>query len=266
MMSYKEDVDIVDKKFLVSGCKNLNHLMDKERQKSIVMIIFKFLFLILLLGGNLYSRKEPDVYKKQRYKMVEEQIVKRGVSDRRVISALKKVERHKFVPKNLQRYAYDDGPLPIGEGQTISQPYIVALMTELLELKKTDRVLEIGTGSGYQAAILAEICNEVYTIEIIPKLGLQAEALLKELGYKNIKVKIGDGYLGWQEFAPYDKIIITCAPTEIPPPLIEQLKEGGIIVAPLGDFFQELVVARKIKGKIHKRSVIPVRFVPMLRK
>jgi protein-L-isoaspartate(D-aspartate) O-methyltransferase len=198
--------------------------------------------------------------------MVNEQIIARGVRAESVIKAMQKVERHLFVPEQYRNFAYSDRPLPIGEGQTISQPYIVALMTELLDLKKSDKVLEIGTGSGYQAAILAEICDSVYTIEIIPSLGKQAQALLRELGYHNIHCKIGDGYLGWPEHAPYDGIIVTCAPSKIPQPLKEQLAEGGRMVIPVGaTYTQELVLVTKTKGKLIQKSVIPVRFVPMLR-
>jgi len=207
-----------------------------------------------------------DKYLELRQKMVKEQIIARGIKNKNVLSAMLKVERHRFVPKNLWNYAYEDYPLPIAEEQTISQPYIVALMTELLKVNKKDRILEIGTGSGYQAAILSELCKDVYTIEVIPELGNSAEILLKQLGYNNVKVKIGDGFLGWDEYAPYDKIILTCAPKEIPEPLINQLKEGGILVAPIGEYFQDLIVAKKKKGKITKKSIIPVRFVPMIEK
>jgi len=209
--------------------------------------------------------QDPDYYQ-LRQKMVNEQIIARGVRAESVIKAMQKVERHLFVPEQYRNFAYSDRPLPIGEGQTISQPYIVALMTELLDLKKSDKVLEIGTGSGYQAAILAEICDSVYTIEIIPSLGKQAQVLLKELGYHNIHCKIGDGYLGWPEHAPYDGIIVTCAPSKIPQPLKEQLAEGGRMVIPVGaTYTQELVLVTKTKGKLIQKSVIPVRFVPMLR-
>ncbi|NLA21692.1 MAG: protein-L-isoaspartate(D-aspartate) O-methyltransferase [Candidatus Marinimicrobia bacterium] len=209
--------------------------------------------------------QDPDYYQ-LRQKMVNEQIIARGVRAESVIKAMQKVERHLFVPEQYRKLAYSDRPLPIGEGQTISQPYIVALMTELLDLKKSDKVLEIGTGSGYQAAILAEICDSVYTIEIIPSLGKQAQALLRELGYHNIHCKIGDGYLGWPEHAPYDGIIVTCAPSKIPQPLKEQLAEGGRMVIPVGaTYTQELVLVTKTKGKLIQKSVIPVRFVPMLR-
>ena len=198
-----------------------------------------------------------------REKMVETQIKARGVKDPRVLSALLKVERHRFVPEEYLGSAYSDQPLPIGEGQTISQPYIVALMTELLELRGNEKVLEIGTGSGYQAAVLAELAREVYTIEIIEPLALAAKNRLLELGYQNIKVKAGDGYSGWPEAAPFDAIIITCAPDHIPEPLVEQLKEGGRMVLPVGAYAQELKRIVKRSGKIETTDIIPVVFVPM---
>jgi len=196
-------------------------------------------------------------------KMVEDQIKKRGIKDKRVLNALKKVKRHLFIPHSLWDEAYGDYPLPIGEGQTISQPYVVALMTELLKLKEKEKVLEIGTGSGYQAAILAELCKEVYSVEIIESLAQKSKEKLAELGYKNIFVFQGDGYLGLKKYAPFDGIIVTCAPPYVPEPLKEQLKEGGRMVIPVGDYFQELKVLTKRKGKINETSVIPVRFVPM---
>ncbi|MEW5806593.1 MAG: protein-L-isoaspartate(D-aspartate) O-methyltransferase [Acidobacteriota bacterium] len=199
----------------------------------------------------------------KRKKMVENQIRARGVKDPRVLSAMMKVKRHLFVPDAYLPFSYDDGPLPIGEGQTISQPYIVALMTELIEPKPDSRVLEIGTGSGYQAAILAEICKEVYTIEIIEKLGDQAEERLKKLGYDNILVKIGDGYQGWKEYAPFDGIIVTAAPEHIPQPLVDQLKIGGRLVIPVGEFYQELLLVTKTEKGIIKENITGVRFVPM---
>ena len=230
-------------------------------------IITAFLFVSLILTHfYLLHSFVNDKYLELRQKMVKEQIIARGIKNKNVLSAMLKVERHRFVPKNLWNYAYEDYPLPIAEEQTISQPYIVALMTELLKVNKKDRILEIGIGSGYQAAILSELCKDVYTIEVIPELGNSAEILLKQLGYNNVKVKIGDGFLGWDEYAPYDKIILTCAPKEIPEPLINQLKEGGILVAPIGEYFQDLIVAKKKKGKITKKSIIPVRFVPMIEK
>lgn len=198
-----------------------------------------------------------------RQKMVETQIKARGVKDPRVLSALLKVERERFVPEEYTNSAYADQPLPIGEGQTISQPYIVALMTELLELTGNEKVLEIGTGSGYQAAILAELAKEVYTVEIVESLASTAKKRLSELGYQNIHVKAGDGYLGWPEAAPFDAIMITAAPDHIPKPLIEQLKEGGRMVAPVGTYSQELKRIVKRSGKIETTDIISVIFVPM---
>jgi protein-L-isoaspartate(D-aspartate) O-methyltransferase len=195
--------------------------------------------------------------------MVQKQIVERGITDTAVINAMLSVERHKFVPKDYESHAYDDYPLPIGEGQTISQPYIVALMTELAALKKTDRVLEIGTGSGYQAAILSVIVKEVYTIEIIPSLAQSAQERLHDMGFTNVRVRCGDGFLGWPEAAPFDAVIITCAPPEVPQPLIEQLTEGGHLVVPLGSDFQVLTLYKKIAGELQKTEIVPVRFVPM---
>lgn len=206
-------------------------------------------------------------YKAMRHNMVEKQIKARGITDKLVLDALNKVERHLFVPESYKTEAYGDFPLPIGEGQTISQPYIVAYMTEVLKLNKTEKVLEIGTGSGYQAAILAECAREVYTIELVEILGKRAEKLLLQLGYKNVFVKTGDGYLGWKEHAPFDAIIVTCAPTHVPEPLKEQLAEGGIMVIPVGgSFTQELVVLIKKNGKLTQRDVFGVRFVPMKKK
>lgn len=197
--------------------------------------------------------------------MVEEQIRARGIRDEKVLEAMLKVERHRFVLPDYLNKAYADHPLPIGDGQTISQPYIVAFMTEVLDLKATDKVLEIGTGSGYQAAVLAEICDSVFTVEIYPSLALQAERTLKLLGYTNIFIKTGDGYRGWPEHAPFDAIIVTCAPEEIPLPLREQLAEGGKMIIPVGgNYTQNLVLLEKKRGKILKTNVLPVRFVPMI--
>lgn len=230
------------------------------------------LVLIIISNGLVFAQEavtqaSPTLdFKNLRERMVKYQIEQRGVKDRGVLEAMLKVERHRFVPKDLQHLAYEDMPLPIGEGQTISQPYIVALMTEALQLEGNEKVLEIGTGSGYQAAILAELVREVYTIEILPKLANQAQKLLDELGYRNIKVKCGDGYLGWPEVSPFDAIIVTCAPPEVPPPLIEQLAEGGRMVIPVGTAYQELKLLVKTQGRIEQKSIIPVRFVPMIRK
>lgn len=225
--------------------------------------IFFALFMIFIASGIVCADETDFSIKRQ--KMVESQIKDRGVSDQRVLDAMLKVERHVFAPLALRDFAYNDYPLPIGEGQTISQPYIVALMTELVTIKEDDKVLEIGTGSGYQAAILAELSKEVYTIEIIPKLAERAEKLLKQSGYENIKVKEGDGYLGWPEYAPFDVIIVTCAPVDIPHRLIEQLAEGGRMVIPVGeegDQFLKLLTKRS--GEVIEEAIIPVRFVPMV--
>lgn len=199
-----------------------------------------------------------------REKMVKEQLERRGIKSPEVLKAMRKVERHRFVPQEVIQHAYDDGPLPIGEGQTISQPYVVAFMTQALELKPTDKVLEIGTGSGYQAAILAEICSKVYTIEIVEPLGARAKELLVTLGYKNIFTKIGDGYQGWPEGAPFDAIIVTCSPTHVPKPLQDQLREGGRMIIPVGEkYTQELVLLTKKSGKLIRQNQMPVLFVPM---
>lgn len=223
-----------------------------------------FIFLAGCTDGKKGSDLDPKGdFKTMREKMVETQIKARGVKDSRVLSSMLKVERHLFVPKELQLSAYTDQPLPIGEGQTISQPYIVALMTELLELKGGEKVLEIGTGSGYQAAILAELVKEIYTIEIIETLATSAKKLLLQLGYQNITVKAGDGYLGWPEFAPFDAIIVTAAPDHIPKPLLEQLKEGGRMVVPVGTYSQVLKKIVKRSGRIETSDIIPVVFVPM---
>ncbi len=203
-------------------------------------------------------------YKKLRTNMVKTQIEKRGISSKNVLKAMLKVERHLFVTKQFLLQAYDDNPLPIGEGQTISQPYIVAYMTELLKLDSKSKVLEIGTGSGYQAAVLAEIADKVYSIELIKSLSDKAKKVFEDLDYKNIMLKVGDGYQGWAEYAPFDAIIVTCAPTHVPKKLKEQLAEGGIIIIPVGErYSQEIIILKKEKGKITKKQTIGVRFVPM---
>jgi protein-L-isoaspartate(D-aspartate) O-methyltransferase len=236
----------------------------KEMRCAISAILILPLVLTQCTNGKGASDSNPKGdFKAMREKMVETQIKARGVKDPRVLSALLKVERHRFVPEKYLDSAYSDQPLPIGEGQTISQPYIVALMTELLELKGNEKVLEIGTGSGYQAAILAELAKEIYTIEIIEPLASTARERLSELGYQNVKVKAGDGYLGWPEAAPFDAIIVTAAPDHIPKPLIDQLREGGRMVVPVGTYTQELIKIVKRSGKIETTNVIPVVFVPM---
>src|SRR5207244_8301255 len=202
----------------------------------------------------------------QRQRMVEQQLKPRGIKDERVLAAMAKVPREEFIPVDARADAYGDGPLPIGYDQTISQPYVVAFMTEQLRPTRSDRVLEIGSGSGYQAAILGELVAEVYTIEIVEPLAKSAEATLQRLGYNNVHIKAGDGYKGWPEEAPFDAIIVTCAPEKVPQPLVDQLKEGGRMVIPVGPrLAQELYVLQKSNGKLRQRVLIDMRFVPMLR-
>jgi len=215
---------------------------------------------------------ESEAFKKQRERLVDDYIEDPAaasrvpIKDKAVIKAMRTVQRHRFVPKASLRKAYFDRPLPIGHGQTISQPYVVATMTELLEIGPDSVVLEIGTGSGYQAAILAEIVKEVYTIEIIEELAKPAAERLKTLGYDNVKTRTGDGYFGWKEHAPFDGIVVTAAASHIPPPLVEQLKPGGKLVIPVGAPFQVqnlMVVEKREDGSVVKRSIYPVRFVPL---
>src|ERR1700751_1221051 len=203
-----------------------------------------------------------------RQRMVEEQLSAPGrdIKNRLVLEAMASVPRHEFVPEVVRRFAYWDEPLPIGYGQTISQPFIVAFMTEQLDPKPTDRVLEIGTGSGYQAAVLSRLVAEVYSIEIMEPLAKRAEADLKRLGFNNVKVLAGDGYKGWPEYAPFDAIIVTCAPDHIPPPLVEQLRDGGRIIIPVGPpENQQLYLLQKHGAKVEQQAILPVRFVPMKR-
>ena len=213
--------------------------------------------------GQRMSADEEAQFLIMRRKMVKTQIERRGIKERRVLNALLGVPRHLFVPPYLKARAYDDGALPIGEDQTISQPYIVAKMTELLALKGNERVLEVGTGSGYQAAVLAKLVREVYTVEIVPSLAGQAEERLRRMGYDNISVRLGDGYRGWAEHAPFDAVIVTAAPDHIPPKLIEQLREGGRMVIPVGTDNQYLTLLVKEKDGVREERVIAVRFVPM---
>ncbi len=202
----------------------------------------------------------------QRERMVDRQIERRGIENPRVLQALRDVKRHLFVEPEDVTSAYEDHPLPIGHGQTISQPYIVALMTEVIDPQPADRVLEIGTGSGYQAAVLSRLVEHVFTIEIVEALGEAAQARLKNLGYHNVSVKVGDGYKGWPEHAPFDKIVVTAAPPEVPQALVDQLAPGGCMVVPVGSTFQELLLVEKSKGgEISKRVITGVRFVPMVK-
>jgi protein-L-isoaspartate(D-aspartate) O-methyltransferase len=233
--------------------------------------------MILVPGLRVQDQdKKPDEVKpsattqaldktaRPRYRMVQRHLVERGIKDRRVLDAFRTVPRHLFLAPNTQRLAYDDESIPIGEGQTITPPYDVAFMTEVLEPKSSDRVFEVGTGSGYQSAILSRIVKDVYSVEIHAPLSKRAAEVHKKLGYTNIHTRVGDGYEGWPEAAPFDKVIVTCAPQKVPPPLFEQLKEGGRMVIPLGDRFNQVVhVIDKRNGKRVDREIKPTLFVPM---
>lgn len=227
---------------------------------------------VLLLGSVLYfsytSREpeEPDEFALARRDMVENDLKRRGISDERVLEVMERVPRHLFVDESIQDQAYQDRPLPIAEGQTISQPYVVAMMTESLGLKGSEKVLEIGTGSGYQAAVLAELCEEVYTIEIREELVEGSTSVLESLGYENVQVRHADGYYGWEEHAPFDAIIITCAVNHVPPDLIRQLKDGGRLILPLGSvlYYQTLTLIEKQGGELKVRYITDVLFVPMV--
>jgi len=237
--------------------------------RRIVGVPFVILLVVASLAAVLPRRAaaqgadSEQRYAQLRNAMVDEQIVARGVKDPLVLNALRKVPRHRLVPESARSLSYEDHPLPIGEGQTISQPYIVALMTELLRLKRGDKVLEVGTGSGYQAAVLAEIAGKVFSIEIVKPLANRAGKDLAEMGCKNITVICGDGYRGIPQEAPFDAIIVTAAAPKVPEPLVEQLKVGGRLVIPVGEAYQELMVLTKTGKGVERESVIPVRFVPM---
>ncbi len=233
-------------------------------------ISFYLQLTMLLACVNAEGQSVEDdtlFYQLLRHAMIENQIIDRGVSDERVIKAMNDVPRHLFVKESLRDLAYADGPLPIGHNQTISQPYIVAYMTEILQPDTHHIVLEVGTGSGYQAAILSKLVNHVYSIEIIPELGKEAANRLDKLGYDNVTVKIGDGYNGWEEHSPFDRIIVTAAPEQIPKKLVDQLKSGGLMVLPVGktSFGQDMRVVKKDRtGQVTTQETIPVRFVPMI--
>ena len=229
----------------------------KERR-----LLAGLLSILSVLGVTVWAQ---DAQTSAREAMVKDQLAARGIRDPRVLEAMTEVPRHEFVPQTVRSLAYADGPLPIGQGQTISQPFIVAFMTEVLALNKDDIVLEVGTGSGYQAAILGKIAKEVYSIEIVPALAESAQKLLEKLRFENVHVRQGDGYLGWPEKAPFDAIIVTCAPDHVPEPLVNQLKEGGRLVIPIGEQggVQQLVLLRKKEGKILQENKLDVRFVPM---
>ena len=228
-------------------------------------IIDKIKWLFQLLPIITLGFSQQTDWKNWTKKMVREQIIRRGISNNQVIDVMQNTPRHRFVPDGVADYAYQDNALPIGKGQTISQPYIVAFMTETLDVDSTYKVLEIGTGSGYQAAVLSPLVKHVYSIEIVKMLAQRADSTLKALSYNNVTVRWGDGYKGWPEEAPFDRIIGTAAPPEIPKALIDQLKPGGKMVLPVGTNWQEIVVLTKSKsGKIQKKNVLPVRFVPMV--
>jgi len=219
----------------------------------------------MLTQFPVHAQEAQDAFTGPRQRMVERDLRGRGIKDPRVLEAMSLVPRHLFVPRRHQSQAYQDRPVPIGKGQTISQPYVVALMTELLKLEGNERVLEVGTGSGYQAAVLSQLAREVYTIEIIPSLAEGAKERLKRLGYSNVQVKTGDGFFGWEEKGPYDGIVVTASAKKIPDPLWNQLQEGGHLIMPLGATHktQRLVRATKIKGKRHVETITGVIFVPM---
>ncbi|MFQ5587030.1 MAG: protein-L-isoaspartate(D-aspartate) O-methyltransferase [Thermodesulfobacteriota bacterium] len=233
--------------------------------KTIPTLLFLLASFLPITTAPVFADDEAR-FTRQRNRMVERDIEARGISDKKVLTAMREVKRHLFVPASVRSVSYSDHPLPIGEGQTISQPYIVALMTEHLRLKGGERVLEIGTGSGYQAAVLAHIGTEVRTIEIRERLAETADRRLHELGYNNVKVKYGDGYFGWEEEGPFDAIIVTAAANHIPPPLIRQLKEGGRLIIPVGSttYYQTLTLATKREGKLDVRHISGVVFVPMV--
>ena len=237
-----------------------------ETKSSNLPVMKLFLILLITISGCLLSQQK-DIFESDRNKMVKEQIIDRGVTDIATIKAMRKVPRHLFVPKELINNAYEDRPLPIGYNQTISQPFIVAFMTEVSKPEKIKRVLEIGTGSGYQAAVLAEIVDTVYTIEIISELATEVATKLKSLGYNNIVTRQGDGYRGWPEHAPFDIIIVTAAPDHIPQPLIDQLADNGRMVIPVGapSSVQELIFLEKKNGKVERIRLTLVRFVPLRR-
>jgi protein-L-isoaspartate(D-aspartate) O-methyltransferase len=217
----------------------------------------------LALGCHMQRERPPDAWSEARANMVREQIAGRGIRDPRVLAALARVPRHELVPEALREFAYADQPLPIGYEQTISQPFVVAYMTEQLQLRGDERVLEIGTGSGYQAAVLSLLAREVYSIEIVKELGERARADLARLGYANVHVRVGDGYRGWPEQAPFDAIIVTAAPGRVPQPLIDQLAVGGRLVLPVGGFDQQLLRIDRDATGLRREHLIGVRFVPM---
>jgi protein-L-isoaspartate(D-aspartate) O-methyltransferase len=236
----------------------------RRRRLFVLALAAPFVLLMNLAAQDPQAVDSSDPYISARARMVQRHLAERGIKDERVLGAFRTVPRHRFVPMPYQRLAYEDESIPIGEGQTITPPFDVAFMTERLQTKPTDKVYEVGTGSGYQASILGQLVAEVYSVEIHEPLGARAAKVIEELGYKNIHTKVGDGYAGWPEAAPFDKVIVTCAPEAIPGPLIEQLKEGGRMVIPIGSRFdQKVYVYDKIDGKLVGGPVRPTLFVPM---
>ena len=256
--------------FFLVPLQSYSYTSESERESSITLSIYEQLEPISNQKSDslIWERPRFDEREQEREYLVQNGIIGQGITDQRVIEAMLQVPRHKFVPEEYQRLAYQNTPLPIGYEQTISQPYIVALMAEMLEIKPGDKILEIGTGSGYHAAVLSELTPFIYTIEIVEPLGLRAAELYDELGYNTIETRIGDGYNGWIEHAPFDKIIVTAAADNIPQPLIDQLNPGGIIAIPVGRQDQTQVLTRLIKdqnGNLRTERVLPVRFVPLTR-
>ena len=238
--------------------------MKRARPNSRLAALAALVAIVAACGGAVAERQAPASSETAaRMQMVDEQIAARDIRSPRVLEAMRRVPRHEFVPAPLRRSAYQDSPLPIGHDQTISQPYIVAYMTDALDLDGTERVLEIGTGSGYQAAVLGELVKEVYTIEIVVPLADRARQTLARLGYKNVHVRTGNGYLGWPEQAPFDRVMVTAAPDDVPPALVEQLKVGGLMAIPVGVGVQELRILRRTSSGLETLRTLPVRFVPM---
>ncbi len=231
--------------------------------RGLLLVASLFLMTLACGSGPAQRKSEPRDWEAERVRMVDEQLRARDIRSVRVLDVMRKVPRHLFIPEPERARAYGDFPLPIGQGQTISQPYIVAFMTQGLDVGPDDRVLEIGTGSGYQAAILGKLAKDVYTIEIVEALAERARATLKDGGYRNVHVRAGNGYLGWPEHAPYDRIMVTAAPAEVPPALIEQLKVGGLMAIPVGTREQELRILRRTATGLETLATLPVRFVPM---
>jgi protein-L-isoaspartate(D-aspartate) O-methyltransferase len=235
-----------------------------ELHFSMRRISQSLILAVVAASGCGQNASSVSDFAAQRQQMVQRQLMTRGINDARVLAAMAKVPREEFIAPESRVASYEDGPLPIGHGQTISQPYVVAFMTEQLHPKPSDRVLEVGTGSGYQAAILGELVSKVYSIEIVEPLAKNAEATLQRLGYKNVHLKIGDGYKGWPEAGPFDAIIVTCAPDKVPQQLVDQLKDDGRMVIPVGDrFAQQLYLLEKKNGQLKQSATLPVRFVPM---